>query len=57
MSFDYLPVPYVKCRLEGRSFFAPDEIYTAGEVNDKNDFVLVGSIALNLDRDLFRSAE
>lgn len=57
MSFDYIPVSYVKCRLEARSFFSPDEIYNAGENNEKNDFVIVGSIAVDLNRKVFRSAD
>ncbi len=57
MSFDYLPVTYVKCRLEARSFFSPDEIYNAGENDEKNNFVLVGSIAINLNRSVFQKED
>jgi len=53
MTFDYIPFSYVKCRVEARSYFSPDEIYNEGEVNETGTFVLVGSIAINLNREVF----
>jgi len=53
VTFDYIPVPYVKCRFEARSFTAADDIYNSGENNSQNTFVLVGSIALNLNKNIF----
>ncbi len=48
--FDYVPVDFVKCRIEGRSYTSPDDIYNAGEADSQNTFLLVGSIAVNLVR-------
>ncbi len=53
ITLDYIPVEYVKCRLEARSFTASDDIYTSGDNNSQNTFVLVGSIALDLNRNVF----
>jgi hypothetical protein len=54
MTFDYIPVPYLKCRLEARSYFSPDEIYNEGEVAETGTFVVVGSIAVNLNKSIFK---
>lgn len=48
VTIDYMPVDFVKCRIEAMSYTSPDDIYNAGPTDSQNTFLLVGSIAVNL---------
>lgn len=52
LNVDFVPIPQVACRVEGRWLHSIDEIYFKDYKSTQNNFVIVGSIAVKLDKNI-----
>lgn len=52
LNIDFIPIPQVACRVEGRWLHSPDEIYLKDNIPTQNNIFIVGSIAVKLDKKL-----
>lgn len=52
LNVDFIPIPQVACRIEGRWLHSADEIYFKENNPTHNDFFIVGSIAVKLDKNI-----
>jgi len=52
LNIDYTPVKAVKCRVEGRYFFNNDSIFIQNNKTTNNNWFIVASIAIKLEKQL-----
>ncbi|RJE72017.1 porin [Reichenbachiella sp. MSK19-1] len=50
-NLDYQPDPKVMCRVEGRYFSSPNDIFNNGEVLSDSNFFITASLAVKLNKD------
>jgi hypothetical protein len=50
LNLDFIPIPQVACRIEGRWLHSPDNIYVKGETMSHDDFFIVASIAVKMGK-------
>jgi hypothetical protein len=50
LNIDFIPIPRVACRLEGRWLHSPDQIYDKDNTRVMDNFFIVTSIAVKMDK-------
>ena len=50
LNIDFIPIPQLACRLEGRWLHSPDQIYVNSETSVTDNFFITASIAVKFGK-------